>query len=365
MVAVTAGRTPEIMGIPNGTPTAPGTSMGAVPRVYIEHKYASSQGFVFYEPLELSERPGIVDISPLFPDLGPFPYASQLLHDNDIAGLEAVHYPTAYVMVNPSDYSALLPRKPFQELPRPSRAFGLESRTQSLIPPPYMYSVSAGKSKSIGAGGNVVYAEVYPHHLAVLSRCWSGNGIGQDDIDVEILASTNERGVGGLLPLEKLPLVVADGEGDLNPPLNGGEGYHLLGFYEIKDALVVGNGSRLKPLDFILLRLISARSPCYRPYGKIGCKLKHLLDVIIAGLLELEFVSSPKLLSLAEDIVTCVGKRLEGGFKGFRLLRSRLQFANYRFDQHHPNLIISIMKGGVKGTFLPPLKEWASCARLL
>ena len=220
MIAVAAGRAMEAMRVADGWLTTSGAGMRAVPWVNIYHQDPSLQSFVFYKPLELGEGPRVVDIPLLLPYPCPLPDMGQLLHHDNITLSEAIHNPSAYVVVNPANYSALFIQKLFQKPSCSSRAFGLESRPQSLIPPPDMHSLLARKSKSVGSCGKIIDSKVYPHHLAIIPRRRSLDRIGKNNIDVEILASANEVSMGRLLSLKKVPLVVANSERNLNSPFN-------------------------------------------------------------------------------------------------------------------------------------------------
>ena len=69
------------------------TDMRAILRVSINNGDAFLQSFIFDEPLELSKRPGVMNMSLPFSNLYPFSDAGQLLHHDNIAFPEAIHNP--------------------------------------------------------------------------------------------------------------------------------------------------------------------------------------------------------------------------------------------------------------------------------
>jgi len=62
MIAITTGGTVEAMAISDGKLPTSRAGMGRIPRVDIDHGNTLLQSFVFDKPLELSERPGVVDV---------------------------------------------------------------------------------------------------------------------------------------------------------------------------------------------------------------------------------------------------------------------------------------------------------------
>jgi len=364
MIAIATRRAMEAMRVADGWLTTSGTGMRSVPRVNIYYLYPFFQSFVLDKALELGKRPRVMDIPLLFPYLRPFPNMSKLLHNDNITFLEAINNPSAYVVVNPANYSALLARKPFQESFGSFRAFGLESRPQGLIPPPNMHSLLARKPKSVGGCGKVIDTKVYSYHLAVISWLGLWKWSRKNDINIELSTSADKVGMGRLLSFKKMPLVTANNKRNFNSTFNSGERNHLFGFNKAEDALVIGNRSGFKLLDLISSYFIGNRSPCYCSYGEVGRKPKFFLDVIVASLLKFKLVACLEFLGFTKNIIARISKGFKGGIKAFSLLRSYFKFTSNRLNKFHLDLIISLKEGGVKGAFLPPLKEWASCASL-
>lgn len=129
IIAIAAAGTVEGMATASGQPAASGAGARAIPGLNIENDNATLQGFVFDELLELSKGPRVMDVPFFLSSSQPISDVGQLFHHNDITLPKAVYNLSADVMVNPADYSALLARKPFQELLCSSRAFRLKSRS--------------------------------------------------------------------------------------------------------------------------------------------------------------------------------------------------------------------------------------------
>lgn len=336
MIAITTGGTIEAMAISDGKLPTSGTGMGRIPRVDIDHGNTSLQGLVFDKLGKLSERPGVVDVPLLLPNLRPVPYVGQLLHHDDISLSEAIHNPAGDNMVDVTNYPALPPGKPSQKLLGSSRAFGLESRTQRSKPPPYIHSVFAGKSKAIRACSKIVDSKVDSNGIRP-GR--SRNRLGKDNVNVEAFLpfgpAIYQDGRGGLLVLEEMPLVVSEDKRNFDPSPDGGEGDHFFGSYVSEDTLVVGDGSRLEILYSSKLPFGSFSNPCYGPYGEVGCKAELLLKIVVAEMLKLDLVGSLVLSGHLKDIVAGVCKGLHCCLQRLGLLWSWVELTRYCFDKLH------------------------------
>lgn len=313
-----------------------GTGMRAISRVGINNGDAFLQSFIFDKPLELSKRPGVMDVPSLFSNPEPFPDVGQLLHHDNIAFAEAIDNPAAYVVVEPADYSVLLSRKLFQELFGSFRAFGLESRPQSLKSPPYMHCLLSRKPETIGNSSNIVDAKVYSNGI---SARWSGNWLGEDNIDVKPFLpfgpAVNQNCRRWFLTFKKMPLVVTQNKGDFNSALNCGERYHLLSRNIAENSLVIGRRSWLKFFDFAKP---SFRRFCYpgnSSYRKVSCQAVSFLKLTVAKMLELYFVGCFVFLSYLKNMTAGVGKAPKSCPKSFNLLWGRIKFALNCLDKFH------------------------------
>ena len=356
MITVAAG-TREDMFATDTRLTTSGTGVRAISRVGTNNGNAFLQSLIFDKPLELGKRPRVMNVSLPFSDSCPFSDVGQLFHHNNIAFAEAIDNPAAYVVVEPADYSALLARKLFQELFSPFRALGLKSRPQSLKSPPYMHCLLPRESETIGGSGKIVDAEVNSYDLTVIPWHWPWDWDCKSDVDIERFLSPNKNCMSGLLSSEEMPLIVSNGKRNFNPALYGRKGNHLFWFDEAKNSLVIIYRCRFKPFEFIPLNLIGIGNPRHSSHSEISGKSKSLLKFVVASLLKLKLVCCPKFLGFLKDRIASVGESFKRSIKGFNLFRGGVQLAGNRLDNFHNDLIISLLKGSVKGAFLPPLKS--------
>lgn len=347
----------EIMAVANGKLTTPRAGMRAILGINIDDRNGSLQGLVFNEPLELGEGPGTVDVSLLLPDPCPFPDVSQLLHHNDISFLKAINDPAAYVVVNPAYYPALLARKLFQELLCCSCALGLESLSKMLESPPRMHCLLPWETETVGSGRKIINPQVNPHNLTVILRCWPWNRSRGGDVNVERTFTLNKGGMSRLLPFEKASLVIPQKKRDFNPASDRREGNHFPRLDEAEDPLVIIHRGGVEALDFISLGFVGIGGSGYSPHSKICREPEPLFKFSIAGLLKPEFICRLELFSFLKGRIAGFVECFKRSLKSFQLLWGGSQFAGYSlncFGKFHLSLRISLLKGGVKGTFLPP-----------
>jgi len=300
----------------------------------------------------------MVDISLILPDLSTLPDVGEPLQHNHVSRVEAIDDAAADVMVEPSHKATLSPRKPPQESFSSLGRVGLECRPLGLIPPADVHSLSAAESQTVATGCQVDDAKVNAYDFSQFSRRW--NGLTQDDMDVEssLASIIDKRGRRGVLPLEQRALIVADPE-QKPPGSPSGRQRHLKPLPSInddlsqaKDALVVVH-TRWPKVGGLALELQLGSDPGDGTDGQVGRQAEALTDLMIAEVLEPDFIRGSVLFSCLKDVVARFSKLMQRILKSFMVLRVNLQLAADGLNKFHRRKHITYVGGVKAGTFLP------------
>ena len=363
MVAVTTMGAAEVGTVTDAELSASGTESAGVTRINKSHSNALLQSLVPDEPLELGKRPRLVDVPLPLSDLGSLPDVLEVFHHEDVVWRGGLDYPLADGVVQVADYPAFLAREPFQEPLGSLGAFGLEGSPQIRKVPPYVHSLLARKPETIGCGGEVADAEVYPDRVSSL---WSGDSPREDDIDVvsplSAISSIDHHSGSGSLPLKEMPLVVAQNKGDSDSAVDCGERDHFLGGDVTENPLVIGHRSRLEAPDLAEFPLGRLGHSGDGSDGEVGGQAVSLPDFIIAEVLEFDLVCRAVVLGYLQRMIAGIGKSLKGCPESLGLLRAGIEFARGCFDKFHSDTEYITLGKEVSSAFLPCLKAWASCA---
>jgi len=364
MVAVATG-TRENGAITASNLATAGAGLTGVLWLDKDHTDAFLDGFIPDKILKLSKRPGLVDIPLLLPNLCSLPDVLQVLHNQNIGRSTSFNYSFADDMIEIADYSTLLPRKPSQEPFGSLGAFGLKRSTQARKMPPYMHGFFAGESESIRSSSEVVDTEVDTNWISAFG---ARNRLRQSNIDIETSLpfglTINQGCRCRFLSREKMPLVVAQNEGNFDSPLHSREGDHFFGGDITEYPLVVCYRSGLELLYFAKLSLRCLCDSSDSPHRKVGSKMIPLFKGIVAKVLELNLVGCFVLFGYLQGIVAGICEVLKCRPKSLVLLRSSIQLARYCFNKftHSMNYITfrkAVKKGGSTNSS-PRLKSGAS-----
>jgi len=338
VVAVTA-RARELRAIAIAKLPTSRAGLAGVVRSDKGHSNALLQGFVCDKLLELSKRPGLVDIS--LPLSNPCSLSDMLkvFHDKDVISSGALNYPLADNMVKVADYPAFLTREPLQEPLGSPGAFSLKRSPQIRKMPPYMHSLLSREPETVGSSGKIVETEVYANGPCALG---SGNWLGEDDIDIEpslpSRLAIDQSSRGRLLTLKQMPLVVSQNKRNLYSAFNSGKGNHLSGRDVAKYPLVVGYRSWFKMPDFSQFSFRGLSNSGDSPYSQIGSKLVSLFKVIVAKVLKPNFIGCLVLFGYLQNIIASLGKALKSSPECLNLFWGSIQFTRDCFNKLHTNI---------------------------
>lgn len=235
---------------------------------------------VSQELLKLEERPAVelrveLPASPLLDS-----YAFQVLKGEGSEG--RLGYLLGYAMVHVSHKPSLSPRKPL-ELPfGGASAFGLEPLSEVCILPPTVLHTLGIEKPAVGAHGNIDNAPVYAEYLPTY---WFRRFCLYRSVDVECTSLINQ---GGTLdcPVEVSLVILREGKGGLDSPLEGADAHPTLGHPEVHNTLVVAY-RRMgvcfgELLEFECPERLASYIP--RARGQAGRKTEPLPDVIVRSI---------------------------------------------------------------------------------
>jgi len=303
------------------------------------HCNAFLKSFIADKALKLREWPGLVDIPLPLTHFGSLPDMFKVFHYQNVIRADAFNYSLADNVVEVADYPALLARKPLQEPSNPSSAFGLERSSQIRKMPPYMHCLLPREFEAIRSGGDIVDAQVYSNRISPLrSRNWSG----EDDVNIEaplpFRFAIDQSRRSGFLAFKQMPLVIPQDKGNLNSAVYRRKRHHFFGGNKAEYPLVITYrcGLKLSNLPhFSFRRFGDSGNGTYR---QIGRKVVSLFKVIIAMMLELNFIGCPVLFGYLQDMIASSSKALECSPKCLSLLRGSIQFTRDCFNKLHSGI---------------------------
>ena len=311
--------------------TATGTEMRGVSWVNKDSQYSSFQSLVSNKGLELSERPGVMEIPLFFSDRGVFSDVRQFLHSNRIPFFEAINYSPADGVVNLCYNSFLLARKPYQGLFSTFRTFSLERRTDLLKMFSDMFCLFAGKLKAVGSRSNVVNAQVYSNRIR---SSWRNNFLFQNETDVKDLFGLLIKQSCGfwILTSKDSPMVIAQRKFKFQASVDGGKRNRLLSFNEPKGANIEVKGTSLKRFWSFLPFLCNSGNSTNH---KISLKMVSILNQVVGKVVQAILVKIFLFSGYRQNIVTGLGKSIDGLQKRFSFCLINLQPAFNRFYKFH------------------------------
>jgi len=216
---------------------APRALPGGVAGIDIEHRDASSQGFVLQECLELTKGPGMKIRAQLLSGSYPLPDVREVFQHQYIPWLKRLHDALGQGVVYVAHPPSLLAGQPLQSALRRLRALPLERLTETTKMPTASQNGPAREHKPIGGGSQIFDT---PVHSDTADSMGLRHRRRDNDVDVEMALSlrVHQRGRGRVLPGQKVPLVLADPHRQHQPTRMGRDGDGLLLRDPAKGALI-------------------------------------------------------------------------------------------------------------------------------
>ncbi len=318
---------------------------------------AGTNGFVFNEFLQLTERPTTDHaIQMLVSDLGSRANTTELFQ-SDRAALVHLRFANENLgqhVILMLDVTRFTTRKSLQNTTRPACPFTLQAGANIralgfvlLTGLPIMQGAVIGCRRITNAAIDA--------HRVIAGRL--GVDIFNHDINAVSISRAREHSSRRFLATQRLPLIFAKHKRHVNAPTNHGQGYGFVGFTKGKDARVVINTGRAEHTRFTAVSLGSRHGRAYsadRSYSEVCRQAVADSNISVTSVMQFDVVRDTIAHGNRQRVVAGIRKRIAGCRQLLGHCRRWLNFAFYSSLRHSDNNITSALWIQPKGGFPPP-----------
>jgi len=304
--------TAKRLSVPVANPMAARTGLGCVGRVDQNNWNTSDRRLIGEERPELIEAPSMMLSALSLSHLGPLANAGQVFECDRAAGGNCFRYDAFRDgviggLTKPRFLAAEPPKQPSGRL----GAFALDRATRIEITFPDCLSLAPLPRQPCTGVGYVPASKVYPDNLW---RFAGGRGVKGDlDLDVVIsVAALHQNGAGGLLVSQQRPLVVTNGQRQLNRTIQQRHPDKLFILPEIEGASVQRQARRVELPDLVASLQGTHNAPDSLT-GMVSLEAIQRPDVVIDQVMQLSSVALIVLTRHLQHMVTAVRKRFKSG----------------------------------------------------
>ena len=299
-----------------------GTPLRSIMRVHVSDYNAFFDGLIFDKGLKLGKRPAVDD--------GPLPFDEsyslsdmlKVLEDECIAPVGIIHDLFANTVVYVGHPASFFSAEPFQEFFRSFRAFGLERRPEFNILFSFMHYLPTGEFKSVRRICDIINSPVYTGNIAAWNGILKYATYGYMYKKAFMFFVINYFSGRGGFAVKHISLVIAyDDRNVFKPSVNRGHGrFHI--FKRKRSCVEVERASIERLSSF------TCGHPRYRPDDEVCGETVSVLNIVVAKLLNPEFIFSSVFGGYFKNIVACVIKSGKSVFDGIKLciVKNKLAF---------------------------------------